>query len=151
LGLVAAAALAAPPGAAAQTPAVREASLGGATLLANRTFVGAEGGLGRRDGQGRVTLATAAGVAGNTPALRLEARAQFLLLPQSRTAAGWYGGLGIAAAEAAGRHGAVYLTVALGVETAAWRARGLYAEVGLGGGLRLGAGVRWRRVPAWWP
>jgi hypothetical protein len=149
LGLLAAAAMATPAG--AQTPAVGEASLGGAALLARRTFVGAEGGLGRRSGQSRLALAAAAGVAGDRPALRFEARAQFLLLPQARTAAGWYGGLGIAAAEAAGRHGGVYLTAALGVETAAWRARGVYAEVGLGGGLRLGVGVRWRRVPAWWP
>lgn len=130
---------------------MRETSLGGAALLARRTFVGAEGGIDRRAGQSRLALAAAAGLAGGAPAVRLEARAQFLLLPPARTAAGWYGGVGIATAEAAGRHGAVYLTVALGVETAVWRAQGFYAEVGLGGGLRLGAGIRWRRVPAWWP
>jgi hypothetical protein len=141
------------PPAAAQTSsaAVPETSLGIAALLARRTFIGAEGGLDRRAGQGRLALAAAAGLEGGVPAARLEARAQFLLLPPARTATGWYGGLGIAAAEAASRHGAVYLTVALGVETAVWHTRGLYAEVGFGGGLRVGAGVRWRRVPAWWP
>jgi hypothetical protein len=153
LGMLAAAA---PTGmAAAQSPAVGETSLGAVCLLARSDFWGAEAGVARRVGQGRVALLGAGGWQDGGTALRAEARAQFLVLPAAgegrRTAAAYYAGLGLAFAGAEGRHGAAYLTVAVGVEMSAWRTRGVYAEIGLGGGVRIAAGLRWRRVPAWWP
>jgi len=149
--------------AAAQSPAVGETSLGAVCLLARSDFWGAEAGVARRVGQGRVALLGAGGWQDGGTALRAEARAQFLVLPASggreggggaggrTTAAAYYAGLGLAFAGAERRHGAAYLTVAIGVELAAWRTRGVYAEIGLGGGVRIAAGLRWRRVPAWWP
>ncbi len=130
-----------------------------ACFLARADFCGVEAGLARRAGQSRVALAGAGGWQDGAMALRAEARAQFLLLPPGgagpsgggRAAAGYYAGLGLAFAGAERRHGAAYLTAVIGVETAPWRSRGMYAEVGLGGGVRLAAGLRWRRVPAWWP
>jgi len=141
-------------GAAAQSPAVGETSFGAVCLLARADFWGAEAGVARRVGQGRVAFLGAGGWQDGGTALRAEARAQFLLLPAAggrRTPAGYYAGLGLAFAGAERRHGAAYLTAAIGVETAAWRTRGVYAEIGLGGGVRFAAGLRWRRVPAWWP
>ncbi len=141
-------------GAAAQSPAVGETSLGAVCLLARADFWGAEADVARRVGQGRVGFLGAGGWQDGGTALRAEARAQFLLLPAAggrRTPAGYYAGLGLAFAGAERRHGAAYLTAAIGVETAAWRTRGVYAEIGLGGGVRFAAGLRWRRVPAWWP
>jgi len=147
--------------AGAQSPALGETSLGAVCLLARAGFWGAEAGLARRAGQGRVAVTGAGGWQDGAMALRTEARAQFLLLPATGgggaggrgggAAAGYYAGLGLAFAGAERRHGAAYLTAVIGVETAAWRARGVYAEVGLGGGVRVAAGLRWRRVPAWWP
>ncbi len=164
-GLLAAALL--PPGrvARAQALAIGETSVSAVCFLARTNFWGAEAGLSRRAGQGRVGLAGAGGWQDGSMALRVETRAQFLLLPPGlagvgggggsgtgggRTA-GYYAGLGLAFAGAERRHGAAYLTAVIGIESAPWRARGMYAEVGLGGGVRLAAGVRWRRVPAWWP
>ena len=143
-------------GVTAQSPAVGETSFGAVCLLAHADFWGAEAGVARRVGQGRVAVFGAGGWQDGGTALRAEARAQFLLLPAAggasgRTPAGYYAGLGLAFAGAERRHGAAYLTAAIGVETAAWRTRGVYAEIGLGGGLRFAAGLRWRRVPAWWP
>jgi hypothetical protein len=143
--------------AAAQSPAVGETSLGAVCLLARSDFWGAEAGVARRVGQGRVAVLGAGGWQDGGTALRAEARAQFLVLPAAGGreggggGAGYYAGLGLAFAGAERRRGAAYLTVAIGVELAAWRTRGVYAEIGLGGGVRIAAGLRWRRVPAWWP
>ena len=140
----------------AQAPALGETSVGAVCFLARADFWGGEAGLARRVGQSRVALMGAGGWQDGATALRAEARAQFLLLPPGAAgggggAAGYYAGLGLAFAGAERRRGAAYLTAVIGVETAAWRTRGVYAEVGLGGGVRIAAGLRWRRVPAWWP
>jgi len=58
--------------------------------------------------------------------------------------------VGLAFAGAATTHGAGYLTALVGVEDAPGRTAGWYAEVGLGGGVRVAAGWRWRRFPSWW-
>jgi len=146
----------------AQAPAMGETSVGAVCFLARAAFWGAEAGLARRVGQSRLALLGAGGWEDGAAALRAEARAQFLLLPPGgtggggearggRTGAAYYAGLGLAFAAAEQRHGAAYLTAVIGVESAGWGTRGVYAEVGLGGGVRLAAGLRWRRVPAWWP
>lgn len=82
--------------------------------------------------------------------LRLGASAQFLLKPGERRGTSLYGGLGIAFAGGREMRGSGYLTAIVGVETTPGRARGWYAEIGLAGGVRVAAGRRWRRFPAWW-
>ncbi len=149
MGLLAA--IGVPGAAGGQSVVVGETALGAVGMLARADFWGAEAGLARRVGQSRIALAAAGGEQGGAAAMRVELRAQFLLLPPARTAVGYYAGLGLAVAEAVRRHGGAYLTAVVGVETAVWHARGVYAELGLGGGVRMAAGVRWRRVPAWWP
>jgi hypothetical protein len=57
-----------------------------------------------------------------------------------------FGALGIAWAGAADTHGAAYLALVGGVETAPAQPRGWYLEVGVEGGFRLAAGLRLRRV-----
>jgi hypothetical protein len=47
-------------------------------------------------------------------------------------------------------HGAGYITALVGIEKAPGARRGWFAEVGLGGGLRVALGMRWRRFPPWW-
>jgi hypothetical protein len=128
---------------------VDERSLGAATVWARDDYGGLEVGVSRRGGQGRFGLSATGGSGGGELALRLEARGQFLLVPTARTGPAYYAGLGFAFAGARARRGAAYLTMLLGVETAAWRPQGWYAELGLGGGLRVAAGMRWRRFPAW--
>lgn len=135
----------------AQRLTVQEASVGGIAVAARREFWGlALGAAHRPGGQGRLTLAAAAGASGHRLATRLEATAQFLLNPAGRSGANVYGGVGVAFAGARGAHGAGYLTALVGLESAAARAGGWYVELGLGGGLRAAAGRRWRRLPAWW-
>jgi hypothetical protein len=47
--------------------------------------------------------------------------------------------------------GASYLTALLGVDQGPGARAGWYAELGLGGGVRLALGRRFRRFPSWWP
>jgi hypothetical protein len=46
--------------------------------------------------------------------------------------------------------GSGYLTALVGFETTPGRVGGWYGEIGLAGGVRVAAGRRWRRFPAWW-
>ena len=137
----------------AQRLPVREASVGGIAVTARRDFWGlALGAAHRPGGQARLALAVAAGASGPGGGLatRLEATAQFLVSPAARAGANVYGGVGVAFVGARAARGAGYLTVLVGLESAAGRARGWYVELGLGGGVRAVAGRRWRRFPAWW-
>lgn len=135
----------------AQRLTATEAGVGAAALAARRDFFGAELGLARRPGgQARLALGAAGGSSEGRAGVRLEAGAQFLVNPAARSGASLYGGLGVAFLGARGARGAGYLTLVLGVESAAGRASGWYGELGLGGGLRVAAGRRWRRFPAWW-
>jgi len=82
--------------------------------------------------------------------VRLEADAQFLLRPGEPRRPGPYGGLGLAFFGATGARGTGYLTALLGVEGAPGARQGWYAELALGGGVRLSVGERFRRFPPWW-
>jgi hypothetical protein len=83
--------------------------------------------------------------------VRLEAVAQFLVNAGARAGVTPYGGTGMAYAGAPRRRGVVAMMLFVGVEAAAGRPRGWFGEVGLGGGVRVRAGYRWRRLAAWWP
>ncbi|HKW40754.1 MAG TPA: hypothetical protein VJN39_05855 [Gemmatimonadales bacterium] len=120
-------------------------------MLAHHAFWGGELGIARRPGgQGRFAFTAAGGDYERALGVRIEATAQFLLQPGDRRGTGPYGGLGLAFVGAGGARGASYLTALLGLEAAPGARRGWYVELGLGGGVRLVAGQRFRRFPASW-
>lgn len=134
-----------------------EISVGGVAALARHAYWGAGAGVGRRvSGQTRVALAGSVGGwnrgggGGSGAALRLEATGQFLVSPALRTGPGIYGGAGVAWQGGSDRYGTGYLMALVGVEGGPGRPSAWYVELGLGGGVRLAAGWRWRHFPAWW-
>ena len=139
---------------AVRAQAVRATELGAGAMvvLAHRGFWGPEVGVARRSGgQGRFAVAAACGDYERSLGIRLEATAQFLLRPGERSGIGPYGGLGLAFVGSDGVRGASYLTALLGVDQAPGARAGWYAEFGLGGGVRLTLGRRFRRFPSGWP
>lgn len=84
----------------------------------------------------------AVGVAGGRAAVRGEVVAHFLLDPAVRRGLGWYGGGGLAGS--GGRAEGVRVLVVAGVESRPGGPRGWTAELGVGGGVRLAGGYRWR-------
>ena len=135
----------------AQAARAVELGAGATVVLAHHGFWGPELGVARRaGGQGRFAVAVACGDYERTLGVRLEASAQFLLRPGERSGAGPYGGLGLAFVGADGARGASYLTALLGIESAPGARAGWYAELGLGGGVRLAVGRRFRRFPSGW-
>ena len=123
-----------------------ELSAGAVAALASRPFYGAGLGLGRRSGgQLRPAFTAAGGSWDGHAALRLEVTAQYLVNPGATSGAMLYGAFGLAGQVAEGTRGRAYLSAWLGLEAAA-RPGGLYAELGVGGGVRLAAGLR-RRWP----
>jgi hypothetical protein len=135
----------------AQAPSATELGTGVTVVLAHRGFWGPALGVARRAGsQGRFALSAAGGDYDRALGLRLEATAQFLLRPTERRAPGLYGGLGLAFLGAEGAPGAGYLLALVGVEAAPGARAGWYTEVGLGDGVRVALGWRFRRFPAWW-
>ena len=140
----------------AQAPGggVTEAGVGAMTALAHRSLWGPEISVARRPrgpgGEGRFALSAAGGDYEGVMGMRLQLTAQLLLRPAERNGVGPYAGLGLAFAGAEATHGAGYLTALVGVEQTPGRPAGWYAELGLGGGVRLAAGWRWRRFPSWW-
>ncbi|HEV2749025.1 MAG TPA: hypothetical protein VGV12_00720 [Gemmatimonadales bacterium] len=120
-------------------------------VLARRTFWGAELGLAARaGGQGRVAVTAAGGSYEHVLGVRCEATAQFLLRPGERGGAGPYAGLGLAFVGGEGARGASYLTALVGVESTPAARAGWFAELGLGGGVRLAVGRRFRHFPPGW-
>ncbi len=101
----------------------------------------------RAGGQGRLAVTAAGGSYEQALGLRCEATAQFLLRPGERSGAGPYAGLGLAFVGSESARGASYLTALLGLESAPAARAGWYAELGLGGGVRLAFGRRFRRFP----
>jgi hypothetical protein len=89
----------------------------------------------------RLALTAAAGSADGEFVVRGEILGHFLLSPAGR-GPGVYGGGGIAGITGAGKEG--FLVLLLGVEHAPGGRAGWYLEGGLGGGVRLAAGYRWR-------
>lgn len=88
----------------------------------------------------------AAGAAGGSMAGRGELAAHFLLNPNAPRGLAWYGGGGVAGT--IGEAEAVRMLVLVGVDQRPGGARGWFAELGLGGGVRVAAGWRWRVVGA---
>lgn len=139
-------------GLAAQGPRASEFDVGALATWARRSFQGVSLGLARRPGgQGRLAAVVAAGPAGGRLAFRAEATAQFLITPAARRGATPYGGLGVGYLGGRGLRGTGVLVVLLGIEAAAGRSHGWFAEVGLGGGARVRLGYRWRALPPWYP
>src|SRR5262249_47785832 len=82
--------------------------------------------------------------------MRVEATAQFLVLPTAKTGVSPYAGVGIAYVGSRAYRGTGVLMVLVGCESAAGRPRGWFGELGLGEGVRLRVGWRWRRFPGRW-
>jgi hypothetical protein len=102
----------------------------------------------RTSGRTRVSAALAGGVSDGEAAWRGELLAHFLLNPTRRDGAGVYGAGGIALS--AGRVDQGYVILTLGIEGRPGARSGWFAEAGVGGGARLAAGYRWRRLPPGW-
>jgi len=114
--------------------------------VASRDFWGVQGSVARRPGgQRRAAVTVALGDAGGAPGMRVNAGMQFVLKPAARSGTSPYAGVGLAFAAAHHAHGAGYLAVTLGLEQAPGGVRGWYVELGVEGGVRAAAGVRWRR------
>lgn len=104
----------------------------------------------RPSGQGRATLSVAGGVQDDAAAVRIEVTGQFLVLPGARTGVSPYAGLGVAYQGARHYRGMGAIVALVGIEAPEGRRRGWFAELGLGSGVRVRAGFRWRRLPPWW-
>jgi hypothetical protein len=90
----------------------------------------------------RLSASLGLGVTEGELAWRAEALAHFLLSPDERRRPGFYLAGGVAAAGGTVSRG--YLVATLGLEQRPQASSGWALEVGVGGGLRLGAGYRWR-------
>jgi hypothetical protein len=93
----------------------------------------------------RIALTAGAGVADAEPAGRGELLGHFLLDPTARRGAGAYAGGGIAGVIGSVDEG--YLVLLLGLEARPGAGSGWAVELGVGGGVRIAAGYRWRRHP----
>ena len=136
---------------AAQRMQAVELGIGSLTSWSRRAFYGGGVELGTRPGgEARLSLAAAAGSIEGNAALRVEATAQFLVTPSARSGVTPYGGVGLGYVGARGYRGMEVLVLLVGVEQAAARPTSWFSEVGVGGGLRLRIGFRWRRLsPSW--
>ena len=115
----------------ASDPVAGVGALYGALRTSNRTRLSVTGGVG--------------GSAGEL-AFRAELLGHFLLSPNKRRGTGPYFAAGVAAVGGPVERG--YLVLTLGVEQRPGGGAGWAAEVGVGGGLRLALGYRWRRLRA---
>jgi hypothetical protein len=96
----------------------------------------------RTSGRTRVSASIGAGISGGELAWRGELLGHFLLSPEERRRTGVYFAGGIAAVE--GPVGRGYLVLTVGIEERPRSSTGWALEVGLGGGLRVSLGYRWR-------
>jgi hypothetical protein len=92
----------------------------------------------------RMSAAVGAGVSDGRAAWRGELLAHFLLSPGRLRGPGWYGACGVAVVGGPVEQG--YLVVTLGLENRPAARAGWFVEAGVGGGVRLAAGYRWRRL-----
>lgn len=96
----------------------------------------------RVGGRTRVGGLAAGGVMGGQLAGRVEASGHFLLDPRALRGFGMYAGGGAALVLGEGTEGRLQLVA--GVEQRPGGTSGWVVEVGLGGGVRIAAGWRWR-------
>lgn len=139
---------AAPAAAAAQ--GIRETQVFGVALASKPVVFAAGAGLAWRDrGRSRIGGALAAGTTEDGGvAGRAEATYHFLLDPLLGTGAGLYGGGGLALTAFPDGRVRPWVQLVLGVESAPGAPRGTFFEIGLGGGVRVAAGVRFRKQNA---
>jgi hypothetical protein len=115
-----------------------------AIATASDPALGVVGGYGafRTSARTRVAAALAAGVSGGDGAARGELAAHFLFSPAQRKGAALYVGGGLAVVEGPVDRG--YLVLTLGLEERPGAGSGWAVEAGVGGGVRLALGYRWR-------
>ena len=112
--------------------------------FADFTFAGGGAHLSfRPGGRTRFTLTASPGVIEDDFALRGESTAQFMLNPGSLRH-GWYAGGGVAGI--AGVVDEAYLLLVIGMESSPGGGSGWVVETGIGGGVRVLLGYRWRRL-----
>jgi hypothetical protein len=128
---------------AAQLPTGHEVAFAGLATLSDPAQVGGAVGYAVRPG-GRIRVAGLAGLGARdgTVVGRGELTLHYLLAPDQRHGAGFYGFGGVAGVT--GRHAAGYLVLGAGVEGAPGGWSGWYLEAGVGGGARLSLGWRFR-------
>lgn len=90
----------------------------------------------------RLVLHAGLGAGEHQVALRGEAVWQFRVEPSARRVSLYLGG-GLAAQSARTTRG--WIVLLAGIESGALHRRGWFAEMGVGGGVRLAMGLRWRR------
>ena len=135
---------------AAQSGTVREAGLEAVVTAAEpAVYTAGVTASVRPSARTRIGLYAAGGVDGDGAGVgRAELVAHFLLNPRT-THAGFYGGGGIAGVFASGADNG-FLVLMLGVEGSRGGRGGWFVEAGVGGGARLAAGYRWRKLPPGW-
>ncbi|HTG83976.1 MAG TPA: hypothetical protein VL853_04170, partial [Gemmatimonadales bacterium] len=96
----------------------------------------------------RLALTLAAGTADGDVAFRGELLGHFLLSPRATHGVGFYalGGAAVADVESTGDTQG-HMVLGLGMESRPGARSGWALEAGIGGGLRIAAGYRWRRLP----
>lgn len=130
----------------AELPAQRGTEVGIHALATFADFTFAGGGFHlslRPGGRTRFTLTASPGVVDEQFAIRGESTAQFMLNPGSLRH-GFYAGGGVAGI--AGEVDEAYLLLVLGWETTPGAGSGWVVETGIGGGVRILLGYRWRRL-----
>jgi hypothetical protein len=131
--------------ATAQEPAGREIGVQGLALLQNPVWVGGGVyGAWRPGGKSRLAATLGLGSADGEVAGRGELLVHFLLSPGRLHGVAVYGLGGIAGV--VGRRDQGYLVLGLGLEQAPGAGSGWVVEAGVGGGARILAGWRWRRL-----
>jgi len=135
----------APPALQAQAVRGYEGGLQGLALLEDPAWLGgAMYGAWRPGGGARLALTIGAGSSDGRLSGRGELLAEFLLSPGRRSGVGFYGLGGVAGVVGPRAQG--YLVVGLGLESAPGTGSGWAIEAGVGGGVRVAVGWRWRRL-----
>ena len=121
----------------------REIGVQSVTTFSRRSAVVAGGyGALRASGRTRLSLDLGIGIGGNDLVWRAEALGHFLFSPEEQRKPGFYIAGGVAATGGDATHG--YLVLTLGLEQRPQSRSGWAVEAGVGGGVRLAAGYRWR-------
>jgi len=123
-----------------------EAQLWGTAIASRPAFYGVGIGLGWRDEQ-RDRFAPALAVGGFGQGgfgWRADFAYQFLLDPAKRAGSALYGGGGLSVVVRSGR-AIPYVLLEVGLENAPGGPGGSFLELGVGGGLRVAIGYRWRK------
>ncbi len=128
---------------------VRETQLWGLAVASRPALYAAGFGLAWRDNQRtRIAPAVAVGaLADGRFGARADLAIHFLLDPYKRGGTAIYGGGGLTAALAGGRL-TPYALLVLGAERNPGGPGGSFIEIGVGGGIRLAIGYRWRKANA---